>query len=158
MPRNWENTMKCTAAMAATVIGLISYARARAEESALEQGAYEVAVRLELPHVENAGAQKMATICIDKADPGGTFGLAVLSENNPLGHCPASNVHQEGDTLTFDIKCPGGNAAVASAKYILLGQRFDARIAMKMGGKNMTMTEVQTGHRTGDCPASSPHS
>lgn len=150
--------MKCTAAMVAAMIGLISYAPAQAEDIALEQGAYEVAVRLELPHVEDAGAQKVTTICIDKADPGGTFGLVVLSENNPLRHCPASNVHHEGDTLTFDIKCPGGNAAIASAKYTLLGQRFDARIAMKMGGKNMTMTEVQSGHRAGACPVSSPHS
>ncbi len=149
--------MKCTAATVAAVIGLISYAPARAGDIALEQGAYEVAVRLELPHVEDADAQKVATICIDKADPGGTFGLAVLSENNPLAHCPASNIHHEGDTLTFDIKCPGGNAAIASAKYTLLGQRFEARIAMKMGGKNMTMTEVQSGHRAGACPASSPH-
>ena len=150
--------MKCTAATVAAMIGLISYAPAQAEDIALEQGAYEVAVRLELPHVEDAGARKVTTICIDKADPGGTFGLVVLSENNPLRHCPASNVHHEGDTLTFDIKCPGGNAASASAKYTLLGQRFDARIAMKMGGKNMTMTEVQSGHRAGACPVPTPHS
>jgi hypothetical protein len=29
---------------------------------------------------------------------------------------------------------------------------FRARIAMTMGAKNMTMTEVQTGRRIGSCP------
>jgi Protein of unknown function (DUF3617) len=85
-------------------------------------------------------------------------GLIVLSENNPLGKCPAANAREDGDTLTFDIKCPGGNAAIASAAYTLLGDRFSARITMKMGGKNMTMTETQTGRRTGDCQATAPRS
>ena len=125
----------------------------------LARGTYEVAVRLELPHVEDMGASKVATICVSALADGGNHGLVVLSENNPLAHCPASNVREEGDTLTFDIICPGGNAAIASAKYTLGAHRFDGRISMKMGGKNMTMTETQAGHRTGDCsPSTAPRS
>ena len=81
----------------------------------------------------------------------GTHGLTALSENNPLAHCPVVNVRQEGAALSFDIVCPGGNAAVATAKYHLTEQTFDGRISMKLGGKNMTMTETQSGHRTGAC-------
>jgi hypothetical protein len=33
---------------------------------------------------------------------------------------------------------------------------FEGRIAMVMGGKNMTMTEVQSGRRVGGCDLSSP--
>ena len=121
----------------------------------LQTGSYEVQISLELPHVEDAGAKKTSTICVTGPESKDNRGLVVLSENNPLGHCPASNFHQDGDTLTFDIACPGGNAAIASAKYVLGAQTFQGRIAMKMGGKNMTMTETQTGRRVGDC---APHS
>ena len=117
----------------------------------LQAGSYEVQVSLELPHVEDTGAKKTANICVTRPERSDNRGLVVLSENNPLGHCPASNFHQEGDTLTFDIACPGGNAAIASAKYVLGARSFQGRISMKMGGKNMTMTETQTGRRVGDC-------
>lgn len=125
--------------------------------SILQAGEYEVSMRLELPFVEDT-ASKLARVCVTEGD-GGTHGLAVLSDNNPLGKCPASNVRQNGDTLSFDIICPGGNAAVASARYTVSPQRFTGAIKMKMGGKNMTMTERQTGHRIGNCKAAdSPRS
>ncbi len=115
-----------------------------------QTGAYEVQVKLELPHLEDAAANKVATVCVTPSPD--TYGLAVLSDNNPLATCPAENVLQDGDTLTFDIVCKGGNAARASAKYTLAASSFDGTIAMKMGGKNMTMTETQHGRRIGDCP------
>jgi len=125
----------------------------------LQAGEYEVSVSLELPHVEDIGASKVATICVPEGDSRPPWGLAVLSENNPLARCPASNVHQDGNTLTFDIICPGGNQAIASAKYTVAAQRFAGVIAMTMGGKNMTMIERQTGHRIGSCkPAETPRS
>jgi hypothetical protein len=120
----------------------------------LQPGEYEVAVRLELRHVQMA-APKVATICVTEA---GTRGLIVLSENNPLARCPASNVRHDGDTLTFDVICPGGNQAVGSARYTVAPQHFTGVIAMKMGGKNMTMTEYQEGRRIGNCGAGSPRS
>lgn len=129
---------------------------ASAGVSRIEAGEYEVAVRLELPHVEDSSAQKTATICVTSASDNANHGLTVLSENNPLATCPISNVRENGDTLTFDIKCPGGNAAIASAKYSLKGHLFHGRITMKMGGKNMTMTETQVGRRIGACQANPP--
>jgi hypothetical protein len=121
-------------------------------QTAPMSGSYEVEVRLELPHLEDWAVKKLATICI--AEDGGSRGLVVLSDNNPLARCPASNIRQDGDTLTFDIVCEGRNAARASAKFLLAAERFRGRIAMVMGGKNMTMTETQVGRRVGSCPAS----
>jgi len=96
------------------------------------------------------GAIKVTHICVTGAGSG-THGLAVLSGNNPLGRCPASNIREEGSSLTFDVVCPGVNAATGSARYTFRAQGFDGAIAMKMGGKNMTMTERQSGRRTGYC-------
>jgi hypothetical protein len=53
--------------------------------------------------------------------------------------------------LRFDILCEGRGAAWASAVYRLMPDAFEGRIAMVMGGKNMTMTEVQSGRRIGAC-------
>lgn len=143
-----------SAATALLTIGcLVPRLSAADAQTVLLDGAYEVDVRLELPHIDDNTAKKKTTICIggDRAD---SHGLFVLSDNNPLAHCPASNLAQDGETLTFDIVCEGGNAARASAKYRLTARGFDGRIEMKMGGKNMTMTETQRGHRVGECAAS----
>lgn len=139
--------------VAAAILLAVSTHVVRAGEPVLELqgGAYEVAVRLELPHLEDMGVSKTAVICVAGIDGSGDHGLVVLSENNPLGKCPASNFQQRGNTLTFDIACDGLNAAQAKATYALQPQGFQARIAMKMGGKNMTMTETQKGRRIGDC-------
>lgn len=114
----------------------------------LQPGAYEVLMSLELPHVEDMGVRKTQTVCIKE---GSTRGIAVLSDNNPLARCPASNVKQTDDVLTFDLICEGHNQAVASARFQLSQDRFTGAFDMKMGGKNMTMTERQTGHRIGVC-------
>ena len=149
--------------LASSITGLALFLAASAwagdDTALLQTGTYEVQVSLDLPNVEDTGAKKTATVCVSGPEGNDNRGLVVLSENNPLKSCPASNFHQVGDTLAFDITCPGGNAAIASAKYVLGPQTFQGRISMKMGGKNMTMTETQIGRRIGDCaPSSPPHS
>ena len=127
-----------------------------AGEDPLAAGRYDVDVRLELPHVEDLNMKKTTAICVVPDSGGGSRGLAVLGDNNPLSRCPASNVHQNGSVLTFDIVCEGTNAARASAFYTLSGTAFRGRIAMKMGGKNMTMSETQVGRRVGACTETLP--
>jgi len=128
----------------------ISSACLGAKAAALEPGEYEVRVRLELPHLENTAATKLARICVNGGYSSAP-GLVVLSDNNPLTRCPASNIRENGGILSFDIVCPGVNAALGSAKFTIHAQGFEGAIAMKMGGKNMTMTERQSGRRVGNC-------
>jgi hypothetical protein len=140
-----------TSAMLVLAMNAAGPAAAGDRQAVLMDGSYEVEVRLELPHLEDAGVTKLETVCISNAKDGGSHGLAVLSDNNPLARCPVSNVREEGGSLTFDVICEGRNAAKASAAYLLDSQQFRGRIAMTMGGKNMTMTETQVGRRIGDC-------
>lgn len=126
--------------------------------ASLDNGAYEVVVNLDLPHLEGLGASRTATICVDNESKAPARGLVVLSENNPLAHCPASNVIETSTELKFEVHCEGKNAAEGHAAYTLLGDHFEGRIDMKMGGKNMTMTETQKGRRTGDCVTEKPRS
>jgi len=127
-----------------------------AGEGLLAAGRYDVDVRLELPHVEDLNMKKTAAICVMPEGGDGSRGLRVLGDNNPLSRCPASNVRQDGSVLTFDIVCEGKNAARASASYTLSEAAFRGRITMKMGGKNMTMSETQVGRRVGACPETPP--
>ena len=144
---------------AATIIlaGLSSgLAHADTKEELLRAGAYEE-VRLEIPNVVNWSAHKIETICVSEAPVATRPPLPVLSDNNPFENCPARNVRQEGLALRFEIVCEGFNMAKARAAYTLAAERFAGRIAIVLGAKNMTMTEVQTGRRVGTCePAAAP--
>jgi hypothetical protein len=132
------------------LVSVLASACVASAAAALEPGEYEVSMQLDLPHVEDAGVARTAVICVT-AGGGDTHGLTVLSANLPFGGCAASNIREDGGTLMFDIVCPGPNAAAASARYTFGEQHFDGTIAMKMGAKNMTMTERQHGRRTGAC-------
>jgi Protein of unknown function (DUF3617) len=132
---------------------LTAVAQAEPNAPLLQDGAYEVRVRLELPNVVNYAATSATTICLPYADGENGAPFPVLSSNNPLQKCPASHVQRDGATLRFDIVCEGRGAARARAVYKLMPGAFEGRIAMVMGGKNMTMTEVQTGRRVGSCDA-----
>jgi hypothetical protein len=138
-------------ARTALALGAIILAGPAQSDALLQDGAYEVELRLELPNVLSWSASRSTTtICLPY---GGATGapFPVLSSNNPLAKCPARNLRQDGATLRFDILCEGRGAAWASAVYKLMPDAFEGRIAMVMGGKNMTMTEVQSGRRIGRC-------
>jgi hypothetical protein len=126
---------------------------AAAEEAApsLRGGSYEITYRLELPHVERWAIDKTTTICLSDAKGPVPAPLPVLSENNPFKECTAMNIRQTGSSLGYDIRCVGRDAAKAHAAYTVSPGQFKGRVAMVMGAKNMTMTEVQSGRRVGGC-------
>ena len=107
-------------------------------------------MRLELPHIEGATARQTAIVCLTEEERGGAFGGGAERQQSTR-EVPGRERALESDTLTFDIICQGGNAARGSATYALSTDRFHGRIAMKMGGKNMTMAETQSGRRIGAC-------
>jgi hypothetical protein len=74
-----------------------------------------------------------------------------MSDNTPYRGCAATNLRRRPAGLTYDIVCKGRDAARAQAAYELEPQAFSGRVAMTLGAKNMTMTEVQRGRRTGGC-------
>ena len=125
---------------------------AAGEEALPGPGAYEVAVRLELPHLADATATRALRLCLAE----GEAPARVLSDNNPLARCPATNRVREGGVLTFDVACPGRNAATGTARFALAPGLARGRIDMRMGGKNMTMTESQVWRRSGPCDVPSP--
>jgi hypothetical protein len=115
----------------------------------LKPGSYEVTYRLEVPHVERFAIDQTVRVCLSK----GSRAMPVLSANNPLAACPASNIKQEDAVLTFDILCPGRRyeRSEGHARFTLSATGYQGRIHMIMGGKNMTFVEVQKGRRVDNC-------
>jgi hypothetical protein len=122
-----------------------------AEPWMLQMGAYEITVRLELPHVERWAIDQTMRICLPGLRGGGEIPIPVLSANSPFAKCSAEDLAIDGTNLRYEIVCPGRGAAKAHATYTLAPNRFTGHVAMVMGAKNMTMTEVQRAERVGEC-------
>ena len=114
-------------------------------------GSYELTARLELPHLERWGVDKTAIVCLSNSRGPDEIPVPVVSANNPFAKCSATNLVADGSKLEYDIVCPERGAARGHAVYELSSNAFTGRIAMVMGAKNMTMTEVQRGRRIGEC-------
>lgn len=117
----------------------------------LRDGLYRVSVVLDMGQLEDLNARKTTDICVHADAAGGVHGFFLLTENVQLAHCPVKNVVDGEKQLTFDIICDGIDAGRASAIYTLEPDAFEGRYTMRMGGKNMTMREAQSGHRIGNC-------
>lgn len=115
-----------------------------------QSGSYQMTVRLELPHLERWGVDKTTVVCLPSSQSEG-IPVPVLSANNPFAKCTATNLIIEGPKVEYDIVCPERGAAKGHAVYAFSADTFYGRIAMVMGAKNMTMTEIQHGRRIGEC-------
>lgn len=76
----------------------------------------------------------------------------MLIDNIQLEQCPIKNVVKNDRTVSFEIVCDGVDAGHAWASYALESDRFEGRYSIRLGGKNMTMREAQSGRRIGECP------
>ena len=123
----------------------------RASPLSLPSGSYELTARLELPHLERWGVNKTTTICLSNSRGPDEIPVPVVSANNPFAKCSAANLIADGLTLEYDIVCPERGSARGHAVYKISTDGFSGRVAMVMGAKNMTMSEVQRGRRVGEC-------
>jgi len=123
----------------------------RLDEASLPVGSYAITTRLELPHLERWAIDKTTTICLSGHAADGQIPIPILSANNPYATCAAANLVIDHGKLEYDVLCPGRGSATAHATYLLGADHFAGRVAMTLGGKNMTMAEVQRAQRVGDC-------
>jgi hypothetical protein len=77
----------------------------------------------------------------------------VRSVSNPtIAACPVVRRRREESRLEVEVACQPVNTGWASARFVLADAGYTGRIAVTMGGKNMTLTEVQRAERIGECP------
>jgi hypothetical protein len=137
-------------ALFATIL-LPMFAQPQLNRPSPPSGSYELTARLELPHLERWGVDKTTIICLSSSRGPDEIPVPVVSANNPFAKCSATNLVADGSKLEYDIVCRERGSARGHAVYELSTNAFTGRIAMVMGAKNMTMTEVQHAHRIGEC-------
>jgi hypothetical protein len=136
----------------AIVFGMAIQAQPACADGRLPQGgSYELTARLELPHLERWAVDKKTIICLPISLSDDELPIPIVSANNPFAKCSAANLMTKTPKLEYDIVCPGRGAAKGHAIYILSNDTFSGRVAVVLGAKNMTMTEVQQGRRIGNC-------
>jgi len=123
----------------------------RADPLSPPSGSYEMTSRLELPHLERWGVDKTTIICLSNSRDRDEIPVPVVSANNPFARCYPTNRVGDGSKLEYDIVCRERGAARGHAVYEFSPNGFTGRIAMVMGAKNMTMTEIQRARRIGEC-------
>jgi hypothetical protein len=137
----------------AMVLGMAVQAQLAWPEGRLlpQTGSYEITARLELPHLERWAVDKTTIICLPPSVGDDKIPFPIVSANNPFAKCSAANLMTQTPKLEYDIVCPERGAAKGHATYLVSDDTFAGRVAMVLGAKNMTMTEVQQGRRIGNC-------
>ena len=120
-------------------------------DGSLAAGLYRVEVVVEMPNVVRPIPFRVVERCIAaEAATDGSF-LQIVS-NPSIAACPLAHRSLDRNRLSLEVVCGKVNTGRASARYELAEAGYTGRIEVTMGGKNMTMTEIQRAVRLGDCP------
>ena len=135
----------------ASVVAAMAATTSIAANPLLAPGLYQVDVRIALPNVQDVAAPFVVTRCVRPADLESGEAFSILSEN-PLRICDLLDYQTTEGAVSYRIACPGPNKGSAVAVFQTTATTFRGSIEMNMGGKNMTMSETQSGTRIGNCP------
>ena len=113
-------------------------------------GEYEVTAETVLPHLEEAlrYATTHTRECLREPDAIRLFPLLLQPAFAGCHLVPAASA---GDNLRFVLRCANPEAATGSAVFNVSHHKFSAVLELKMGGKNMTLSQKLTGTRVGSC-------
>ena len=135
---------------ALSALASLAVSSSNAADLSLLPGLYQVEVRISLPNVAVAAPLLLANRCITPDDLKSGQAFFVLSDN-PLQRCDLVDYQTTATAALYRIVCAGPNRGSAVAVFDTRQNTYQGTIRMNMGGKNMTMSETQTGKRIGDC-------
>jgi hypothetical protein len=117
---------------------------------AVPPGEYELTAQTVLPHLEEAlrYATTRARQCLRDPDASGVFPLLL---HPAFAGCNLVADAQAGDGLHFSLHCTNPEAASGFAVFAVDGGSMSAVLELKMGGKNVTLSQRLHGRRVGPC-------
>ena len=113
-------------------------------------GEYELTTQTVLPHLEEAlrYATTRSRACLREPDATRVFPLLL---HQAFAGCHLVPDAEVIDTLRFKLECANPEAASGSAMFDVSAIYFSAALEIKMGGKNMTLSQRVFGPRVGSC-------
>ena len=126
---------------------------ANAAVVALTPGEYDLTIETVLPHLEEAlrYATTRTHQCLREPDATSMFPLL---RHQAFAGCSLVPDADAGDGVNFTLHCKNSEAASGSAAFEVGPSYVSAVLEVKMGGKNMTLSQRLYGPRVGSCSAS----
>jgi hypothetical protein len=119
-------------------------------------GNWQVTIEMEMPGMPQRMPPMTMTQCVTKEQandpskivpegPGGRGGMPP--------DCKVSDMKNEGNKLSWSMKCEGQNAMTGTGEFIYTADTYTGTMKMNMerGGQPMAMTMKYSGKRLGDC-------
>jgi hypothetical protein len=123
-----------------------------AGSSGLPPRLYRVTTETGLPHLEEnlRYATTRADVCLGARQLPTAFPLL---QHDALAGCALGGAADDGDTVTFALRCAAGNETTGSATWRFSDGRVHGTLDVRLGGKNMTVYQRVSGRLVGECPA-----
>lgn len=117
---------------------------------AVVPGEYDLTTQTLLPHLEEAlrYATTRARRCLREMDATSVFPLL---QHQAFSGCVLVRGADADGRSHFDLRCSNPEAASGTAVFDVDADRMAAVLDVKMGGKNMTLSQRIDGARTGPC-------
>ena len=118
---------------------------------AIPAGEYDLTSQTVLPHLEEAlrYATTRARRCL--SDPEASDVFPLLRHPAFAGCNLVPEAREAIDGLHFSLHCTNPEAASGAAAFAVEGGHLSATLEIKMGGKNMTLSQRLHGSRVGPC-------
>jgi len=121
-------------------------------------GKYEITANMSLPHIADilTGSKTIQVSCLHKQNAGELFPIL---QHPSFADCSLKEGFSNGQDsknsmlYTFHLYCENTYAASGTAEFSVGQNNFSARLSIKMGAKNMTMTQHLDAKRITECQA-----
>ena len=125
---------------------LVALAWAQAVHAQAAGDLYEVTVRMEMAGMPTQMPAITHRNCLKK---GGSDADLVPHQDN----CTVTDAKRTGNRLTFAIACTGRDAMKGTGDFTFAGEGYSGqiRLAGKMEGQDVQVTQAITGRRVGAC-------
>jgi hypothetical protein len=143
----------CVRSQLMAILVIAMSASADAAVVALPPGEYDVTIETVLPHLEEAlrYATTRTHRCLREPDATDLFPLLA---HQAFAGCILVPDPDAPDGTRFILHCKNPEAATGSAAFDVTANHVSAVVDVKMGAKNMTLSQRLHGSRVGACRAS----
>jgi Protein of unknown function (DUF3617) len=125
-------------------------AQTPADSITVPPGLYDISAETLLPHLEDnlRDARTRTQHCLGTQSATSLFALL---RHTAFTGCTLTGRRAQGDEQVFTLVCANPQAASGQARIRVGAAALEGVLELKMGGKNMTLSQRIRGPRLGDC-------